>query len=81
MLARDFCFWLQGYFEVANPHELTAGQLTLIKRHLNLVFKHEIDPSMPDPTGALQAIHDGFPLVEPKFTPANTGSSSQILRC
>ena len=60
MTSRDFAFWLQGYFEVANPQQLTAVELTLIKRHLNLVFKHEIDPSMPDPSGALQAIHDGF---------------------
>jgi hypothetical protein len=61
MTSRDFCFWLQGYFEVSNPQELTERETTLIKRHLNLVFKHEIDPSMPDPTGELQNIHDGNP--------------------
>lgn len=50
MKARDFCFWLQGYFELEskqsiNP-ELTSAQINTIKQHLNLVFKHEIDPSM-----------------------------------
>jgi hypothetical protein len=58
MTSRDFCFWLQGLFEIANPQELNERATTQIKNHLNLVFKHEIDPSMPDPTGDLQAIHD-----------------------
>ena len=59
MNSRDFCFWLQGLFEVANPQFLTEVQTSVIKRHLALVFKREIDPSMPDPTGKLQQIHDG----------------------
>ena len=59
MQSRDFCFWLQGLFEVANPQELDIRATTLIKQHLALVFRHEIDPSMPDPTGELQSIHDG----------------------
>ena len=40
----DFCFWLQGYFEVSGAKELTPEQVEIIKNHLNLVFKHEIDP-------------------------------------
>lgn len=49
MHARDFCFWLQGYFELAaGRDELTAEQANTIRNHLALVFKHEIDPSMGD---------------------------------
>ncbi len=61
MTSRDFCFWLQGYFEIKadGNSELSPNQVDMIKRHLNLVFKHDIDPSIPDPTGQLQAIHDG----------------------
>ncbi len=40
----DFCFWLQGSFELSNSNELTEEQVKVIKNHLNLVFKHEIDP-------------------------------------
>jgi len=40
----DFCFWLQGYFEISDTDELTIDQVRAIKRHLSLVFKHEIDP-------------------------------------
>jgi hypothetical protein len=65
MTSRDFCYWLQGHFELANPQELSARETALIKQHLALVFKHEIDPSMPDPTGELQAIHDGTPFPLP----------------
>src|SRR5210317_1520036 len=61
MTSRDFAFWLQGYFEIENPETIDAEKVDMIKRHLALVFKHEIDPSMPDPDGELQATHDGKP--------------------
>lgn len=50
MLARDFCFWLQGYMEISTHSTpgLTAHQLEIVKKHLNLVFLHDIDPSMGD---------------------------------
>ena len=40
----DFCYWLQGYFEISEGKELSEKQVEIIKNHLNLVFKHEIDP-------------------------------------
>jgi hypothetical protein len=50
MQSRDFCYWLQGYFEISNTlpqqAQLTKEQVQLIQKHLNLVFEHEIDPSM-----------------------------------
>ena len=48
MTSRDFAFWLQGFFEVANPSTIGSKETDMIKKHLNLVFKHEIDPSMGD---------------------------------
>lgn len=48
MTSRDFAFWLQGFFEVANPSTIGKTETDMIKKHLNLVFKHEIDPSMGD---------------------------------
>lgn len=49
MTSRDFCYWLQGFFEIADPKQgLSQEQLEMIKRHLNMVFIHEIDPSMGD---------------------------------
>ena len=40
----DFCYWLQGHFELNPDKPLTPEQTEAIKNHLNLVFKHEIDP-------------------------------------
>lgn len=48
MTSRDFAYWLQGFFEVSEAKEITTAQTKLIKKHLALVFKHEIDPSMGD---------------------------------
>jgi hypothetical protein len=46
MTSRDFCYWLQGYFEVSGDANVSPERTEMIKKHLNLVFKHEIDPSM-----------------------------------
>lgn len=45
MTSRDFAYWLQGFFEITNPVTISKEQTELIKKHLNLVFYHEIDPS------------------------------------
>ncbi len=46
MTSRDFCYWLQGLFELSNPTTLNTEQTALVRKHLSLVFKHEIDPPM-----------------------------------
>jgi hypothetical protein len=52
MTSRYFCYWLQGYFELRKAGNSTGGidknQVKMIEKHLSLVFKHEIDPSMGD---------------------------------
>ena len=67
MKSRDFCYWLQGYFEIhkvshKNLPELNHDEVVVIANHLNMVFKHEIDPSMgPKPhQDALSALHQGL---------------------
>lgn len=65
MTSRDFAFWLQGYLELSaingQAQPLSAAQVVMIKQHLALCFKHEIDPSMGDPAhqNVLDAIHQG----------------------
>lgn len=63
MKSRDFVYWLQGFFELIDPDQLSqleasdpmyrelklsAKQTDMIRKHLALVFKHEIDPAMGD---------------------------------
>ena len=38
MTPENFCYWLQGLFEVGNPQELSRAQLVIVKEHLQLVF-------------------------------------------
>lgn len=62
MTSRDFCYWLQGYFEIQGEgpyRSLSNDQVDCIKRHLNMVFEHEIDPSAGDKQhqDALNFIH------------------------
>lgn len=64
MTSRDFTFWLQGLLEVGKPETLNKEQLDIVKAHLNLVFKHEIDPLLNEgktegQIKELQDIHDG----------------------
>ena len=47
MQSRDFCFWLQGFFELGDDSRaLTTEQAAAIRRHLDLVFAHDIVPSL-----------------------------------
>lgn len=50
MTSRDFCYWLQGFFEISGHDKpgLTANQRQIIQDHLSMVFKHEIDHSYGD---------------------------------
>jgi len=53
MKATEFCYWLQGYFELddaAGPGtRLSEAQVEVIKNHLALVFTHDIDPQAGPP--------------------------------
>lgn len=58
MNSRDFAFWLQGFFELGTPDSLSSEQVACIKRHLAMVFIHEIDPSFgPEKKAELDAAH------------------------
>lgn len=73
MYSQDFCFWLQGYFEISEATELNEKQVEIIKNHLNLVFVHEIDPEYEGDPEELQAVHDGTPFTPP--------GRDELIRC
>ena len=35
----QFCYWLQGFFEMSKPYSINKDQTEEIKNHLDLVFK------------------------------------------
>jgi len=68
MTSRDFCYWLQGHFEISGSTNLTEKQVEVIRNHLNMVFKHEIDPSHGDAAHqkVLSDVHKGAqPTTQP----------------
>lgn len=91
MKSRDFCYWLQGYFEIEDPKAgLSPEKLELVKRHLNMVFAHEIDPSFGTDQEKLKKIHDEAPDDENETEPEEQirphrrnpfGSGSERLMC
>lgn len=86
MTSRDFCYWLQGLFELGAPASLSLEQTAAVKAHLAMVFIHEIDPSAggPEAQKILQGIHDAL-AVEPNNPPPRIGGTSPdgkiIYRC
>ena len=63
----DFCFWLQGHFELNGTVEISQTQAKIIQDHLHLVFKHEIDELRESetntPNSLLNFVHNNDPLV------------------
>jgi hypothetical protein len=79
MQSRDFCFWLQGFFELdENAGPITASQAALISRHLDLVTAHEAAPLLlerpakaPEPLSAPAPVrHPRQPVREQPSEPA-----------
>ncbi len=73
MKSRDFCYWLQGFFEISGGSAviLNSEQIQMIQNHLNMVFVHEIDPSFPaQEQGKLNETHRPPPIPEPTPAPS-----------
>ncbi len=80
MKSVEFCYWLQGLFELAKPTELNAEQTELVRRHLSMVFVHEIDPSYPpEQQSGLNKLHVGTPENPPSI--GGTGPGGVTYRC
>ena len=77
MYSQDFCYWLQGYFEISGTKMINEEQAEIIMNHLNLVFKHEIDPQHEGDPQVLQNIHDGKPAA---WRPPTEGNDP-LIRC
>lgn len=91
MTSRDFCFWLQGMFELGQPTALNEATTAAIKAHLALVFVYEIDPSMGPPAhqAKLNEVHAPAKPVVPTadaLAPTTSGgwggpTGGPLMRC
>lgn len=83
MTSRDFAYWLQGYFEITRERGgMTSEQVDLIRKHLAMVFIHEIDPKAGPPghQQKLDEAHTGA-HADPHPTIGGVGPSGAIYRC
>ena len=83
MKCENFAYWLQGFFEISEASSnreaegLTTGQVEMIKKHLALVFIHDIDPKAggPEHQKQLNEAHFGKPKI------GGIGPGGLIARC
>lgn len=40
MKSEEFCYWLQGVFEMSEVKEFDKKQTATLKRHLDMAFEH-----------------------------------------
>lgn len=81
MKSVEFCYWLQGLFELGDPKELSGAQTELIKKHLNMVFIHEIDKSYPEEEQeALYAAHK-FQSPDSHAPGSSIKQEGVVMRC
>ena len=45
MKSTQFCYWLQGSFELNDTRSFNAEETKIIKNHLDLVFQHDNTPN------------------------------------
>lgn len=74
----DFCFFLQGFFELTDVTEINAEQTQKIKNHLSLVFRHEIDPLRESETDTPKEVLDE---AHSPSNGANHPHNDPLLRC
>ena len=67
----DFCYWLQGYFEISGTTELTKEQSAIVQNHLNLVFVHEID----------NLYDNGDKDTKQNYHNIHQGKNDELMRC
>ena len=69
MTSTNFAYFLQGFLELGKPKTISAQDLKMIKGHLKLVFRDDIDPSMGslEHQHVLSAMHNNkwIPNIKP----------------
>lgn len=65
MTERDFCYWLQGFFELTVQTSLTEWQVKMIKEHLDKVFNQSKAESITTKSTWIPTV---FPSYNPPFT-------------
>jgi len=66
MTPEQFCYWLNGYFEVSYINDLTSDQVQIIKDHLATVFNKVTPNRKQDNTWVPP---NPYPQIDPYINP------------
>lgn len=82
MTSRDFCYWLQGFFELASPIAINSDQLKTIKNHLKLVEVHEgfTSGTFPALLNILLSFNEDVEELSPSQTTIITGNLASYFK-
>ena len=81
MTCENFCFWLQGFFEMQPPNTvdkklvLSPEQVEMIRQHLQLVFKNVTAPVVKTVTPFIPPDIGTSPITPPWQGPWCTAST------
>jgi hypothetical protein len=71
MTSMEFCYWLQGFFELSDgdariPDDLTGEQVTAIREHLALVFEKVTggEALAPPKTASAEKLYTGDEIMK-----------------
>jgi hypothetical protein len=75
MTHAEFCYWLQGHFELNGRKALTEEQVDVIIEHLNLTFNKVTTKTVPEPSKWITPKKSPYELdAYPKVTCSMTAS-------
>jgi hypothetical protein len=73
MTPEQFTYWLKGFFEISNSAELSEVQVSIIKDHLDLVFK-KVTPNRNN--DATYCNNIGFPSKKVSYGESHDGATA-----
>jgi len=74
MKPEQFCYWLQGFFEISETEDLSTKQVSMINEHLQLVFTKVTGGSSGGSGGGGQQITPGRSIY-------NTPTGKGVMSC
>lgn len=58
MTSQNFCYWLQGYFELSSNRLFDEAQIKVMRQHCDLAIAYDEMQPHPDPTEAMKFIRE-----------------------
>lgn len=62
MTATEFCYWLRGFVELAEPRGMSERQVKIMNDHLDLVLRKETPRRGGDEAPSLESYRAVFPI-------------------